>query len=76
MEKEHFYAVLAICPVILALAAIVRGQALSAVAPLLGTVSMVFLWWNTWSRRKCSDWRARYTKRQATPTSETPPPPA
>ena len=35
MKKEHFYAVLAICAVILALATIVRGQALSAVAPLL-----------------------------------------
>ena len=46
MKKEHFYAVLAICAVILALAAIVRGQALSAVAPLLGAVSMVFLWWH------------------------------
>ena len=53
MKKEHLYAVLAICAVILALATIVRGQALSAVAPLLGAVSMVFLWWHSWSRRKC-----------------------
>ncbi len=53
MKKEHFYAVLVICAVILAMAAIVRGQALSAVAPLLGAVSMVFLWWHSWSRRKC-----------------------
>ena len=55
MKKEHFYAVLAICAVILALAAIVKGQALPAAAPLLGVVSMVFLGWHSWSRRKCSE---------------------
>ena len=36
MKKEHFYAVLGICAVILALAAIVRGQALSAVGTASG----------------------------------------
>ena len=55
MKKERFYAVLAICAVILAMAAIVRGRTLSAVAPLLGAVSMVFLGWHSWSRRKCSE---------------------
>ena len=55
MRKKRFYAVLAICSVILALAAIVKGQALLAAAPLLGAVSMVFLGWHSWSRRKCSE---------------------
>ena len=65
MKKEHLYAVLAICAVILPLATIVKGQALSAVAPLLGAVSMVFLWWHSWSRRKCSEASEDYGKKSS-----------